>query len=119
MSNYFRDPSRVALTPTLGVPTYPANAVQIKKYHSRITLYCDLAENGATGINHTVWAFLDGNNAPIVVQTLLNLDTIATVGKYAIEVPPPPVGGAYVGIAVQQTVGAGGPPTTTLKVALS
>lgn len=119
MSNHYRDAYRYTITPTAGVPAYPANAVAVEKYHSQIKIYCDLVENGATGINHIVWAFLEGNNAPIVVQTLLNLDTIATRGKYAIEIPPPPVGGAYVGIAVQQTVGAGGPPTTLVKAAMS
>lgn len=118
MSNHFRDAFRLPITPTAGVPAFPANAVRVQKYNSQIKIYCDIVENGATGINHIIWGFLEGNNAPIVIQTLVNLDAIATQGKYAIDVPPPPVGGAWVGIAVQQTVAAGAP-TTTVKAALS
>jgi hypothetical protein len=119
MSTHFRDPYRYPITPTVGVPAYPADAVPIQKYHSQAVLYCDMAANGATGVTHIVWGFLSVNNAPMVIQSLVNVETTATNGRYAFEVPPPPIGGAWVGIAVQQTVGAGGPPTTNLRVALS
>lgn len=119
MSNYFRDAIRTTITPTAGVPAYPANALSIQKYYSQISVSAEITPNGATGIKHTIWGFIQGANAPIVIQTLVNLETVPTLGKYVIQVPPPPVGGIWSGIAVQQEVAAGGPPATVVRAAIS
>lgn len=109
MSFIYRDPTPAVVTPTAGVPAYPANAVLVPKYCTKVLFACSLDTNAATAITHIIWGFLASGGDPIVLATYNNLEIIATTGKYVHEIPDP-VGANYLGFGVQQTfVGANAP----------
>lgn len=118
MTFIYRDPTRLVVTPTAGVPAYPADAVITEKYCTKAVIECSISNaNGATAITHIIWGFLYPNGDPIVLATYNNLELIATTGKYVHEIPDP-VGGNYLGFGVQQTFVGVDAPTIALTANL-
>lgn len=115
MSFQYRSPFLLPITVTGDVPTID-DAVVVKKRHSLLQLYCSGDDNGATGIQHVVYGFLDPNDEPIILCSINNLEAKETVGKYVKVLHHPP-GGVITGIAVRQLT-ASGSPSYDVKLAL-
>lgn len=115
MSHYYRSPFLETVTPVEAVPSI-AEAVLVKKRHSTLVLYCSGSDNGATGVQHIVYGFLDPNDEPIILLSLNNLEAKGTNGKYTKRLEEPP-GGIIKGIAVRQLT-ATGTPNYTVKLGL-